>query len=942
MFNPRGNLKIIRHTHVQTPGADRLIALMLQIIDGGLAGVIFLLPFVMGGRHPLGQLILTALAVITALAWVVRQTLRPHPNWRPTWALALISAGLILVLFQTIPLPQSVLERLAPSHAKILPLWNTDQPGAASLGRWACISFAPEETRANLVLLLAYGLLFFITVQRIRVIEDVERLLRWCAISVLCMAVFGLVQYLTANGKFFWSYAHPFSNTFDGVKGSFTNRNHFANFLALGVGPLIWWLLHAFRHMRPQIHGATAVPAPRHSFSRDPAPTGTIGHRCAALVGMVGWSGSDRANRSNELKTYLIGLALAVVLFAGLMSLSRGGMAALFIAALVSTALCCPASAAAGRFLGILLAACVIIGTSLSIFGLDHVGRRLETLTSGGTEQNDWTGGRRNIWTYTANAIPDYLWLGAGAGSFNEVYPIYSDGALNESVEFTHAENSYLQVFLETGAIGLGLALALIALWGAWCAAGWKGSARLKACAGAIAGGLAAAIAQALVDFVWYVPACTAIIAVLAACALRVSQFAAPKPNAAGPAPMPRLAAVAAAIVLMPVGAWMINNRIGPAVAQPYWEQYLFALQMNYHQLPPADNADSTPRGNEIDAAVNKENKLIGCLENTLYWQPGHSSAHLALAEAHLRLFDKLQANSANPMTLANVRDAALDSQFSSPESLRAWLARACGDHWVHLDSALRHTRRALSLCPLQGRAYIYLAKTSFLDGNKSLPKQACITQALRVRPFDDAVVCAAAAEALLAGDTRRWLALSKQAFRCGREYRHELICNLVANTPPEAIQAMIDFIIAQFQPDLESLQSLYVACSKRVGPDLLVPLCQYQALRAEFEARNRKDPEAVGIWLEAQRLHTLLNDGPRALQCARSALECDRNNYRAHYQLALCLMDQGLFAEAESHLHWCLQRTSNNKSVESKFKEAMKGRLDAERCAAAQKGDKF
>jgi len=122
MFNPRGNLKIIRHTHVQAPGTDILIALMLQIIDGGLAGVIFLLPFVMGGRHPLGQLILAALAAITALAWAVRQTLRPHPNWRPTWALALISTGLILVLFQTIPLPQSVLERLAPSHANVLPL----------------------------------------------------------------------------------------------------------------------------------------------------------------------------------------------------------------------------------------------------------------------------------------------------------------------------------------------------------------------------------------------------------------------------------------------------------------------------------------------------------------------------------------------------------------------------------------------------------------------------------------------------------------------------------------------------------------------------------------------------------------------------------------------------------------------------------------------------
>jgi tetratricopeptide (TPR) repeat protein len=331
---------------------------------------------------------------------------------------------------------------------------------------------------------------------------------------------------------------------------------------------------------------------------------------------------------------------------------------------------------------------------------------------------------------------------------------------------------------------------------------------------------------------------------------------------------------------------------------------------------------------------------LIGCLENVVYWQPNHSSAHLALAEAHLRLFDVLQANSPNPMSLIDIRNAAQASDFSSLQALRDWLARALGDHWVHLDAALRHTRSALSLCPLQGRGYIYLAKACFLDGKTGLPKQACIAQALRVRPFDGAVVCAAAAEALLEGDMQQWLELSKQAFRCGRGYQRELICNLVANVPSEGIRAMIDFVITQFQPDLDGLQSLYAACSKRAGPELLESLSQYQAQRAEFEAKNRKGSGAIGLWLEAQRLNTQLNNGPQALQCARFALECDRNNYRAHYQLASCLLDQGLFAEAEEHLHWCLQRTPGDQSLEINLKRAIKGRLDTQRCAAAQKSD--
>ena len=264
MFSQRGNLNTSRHFHARSPRAEGLSALLLNIIDGALAAVIFLLPYVMGGRHPLGQLMLAALAVIAGLAWAVRQTIRPQPVWRPTWALALISAGVILVAVQATPLPQPVLEILAPSQANILPLWNTAKAGAASLDRWSTISFAPDETRRNLVLLISYGLLFFVTVQRIKTIEDVERLLRWCAISATCMAVFGLLQYLGGNGKFFWFYSPPFANTIEGAKGSFTNRNHFAHFLALGVGPLIWWLLYAARGMRSGLRVSGAGQAHSH------------------------------------------------------------------------------------------------------------------------------------------------------------------------------------------------------------------------------------------------------------------------------------------------------------------------------------------------------------------------------------------------------------------------------------------------------------------------------------------------------------------------------------------------------------------------------------------------------------------------------------------------------------------------------------------------------
>ena len=52
---------------------------------------------------------------------------------------------------------------------------------------------------------------------------------------------------------------------------------------------------------------------------------------------------------------------------------------------------------------------------------------------------------------------------GSGAGTHAEVYPIYYSNELCEAdTEFTHAENSYLQIGLEAGYPGLALVVAAV------------------------------------------------------------------------------------------------------------------------------------------------------------------------------------------------------------------------------------------------------------------------------------------------------------------------------------------------------------------------------------------------------------------------------------------------------------------------------------------------
>ncbi len=153
----------------------------------------------------------------------------------------------------------------------------------------------------------------------------------------------------------------------------------------------------------------------------------------------------------------------------------------------------------------------------------------------------------------------------------------------------------------------------------------------------------------------------------------------------------------------------MVVNRVGPALAQPYWDEHLIAQNMPQVSSPAAPGTAS--------ADAEKYRQWIARLENVVRWQPSHVRAHLALAGAHRQLFETLQLGADNPMSMANIRDAAIQSHFPSREALTAWLSRAVGTHWVHLERALYHTRQALRLCPLEGRGYVYLADLSFLCG---------------------------------------------------------------------------------------------------------------------------------------------------------------------------------------------------------------------------------
>ncbi|MDD4269784.1 MAG: O-antigen ligase family protein [Pirellulaceae bacterium] len=856
--------------------------LSLALADAGIVAALVAVPFFMGGRTAIGQLAFTGAAFWTAAWWTIHQAVGGGDRkWTPCAALWLAVLGIGLVGLQLIPLPAALLGALSPRIQETLPLWAPGSAEQPSLGVWRTLSLTPGATRQSLVLLVAGGLLFAAAVQRIRTLADVERMIRLLALSVAAMAAFGMAQFLTSNGKFFWFYEHAFSKTGDCVKGAFTNRNHFAHFLALGFGGLLWWAAHG-----------------RFESSGRGLQVSAFG----------------RSRPSLSLHTALKTLLVPVCALAALMSFSRGGAIALVVSGTAGLALLFKAGRLSARSLVLLAGSGLVVCVGLAIHGYDTLSTRFEN-----TQTLDSFAGRNSLWAANTAGFADHWLTGTGLSSHRFVYPMYLTPAAGlQGHVYTHAENGYVQLALETGIAGLLLALAALGLYFYWCAAALGGGADSRAvmCFVAVFPPLIASAVHAAVDFVWYVPACMGVLVVTAACAFRLYGLAREEPPAASRA-MPRLVWAGAAAVLVAGAACALPGLWQGLRGETAWNRYLAVAR----QLAALDGDDAYE-----DAWVRSEprRQILSALEDTLAevlkHQPQSALAHARKAGVHLDLFNEHQRHAENAFDLRQIRETVL-ANFPSPEAAREWLGQAIGEHRRHLDFALRHAHRAVALGPLQGDAYVLLAQLSFLEPAGAPGKSAYIHQAYRVRPYDGAVLFAIGEEAGLANRPDLALEYWKRSFRCGPRHQQRLFEVLAGHLPARAF-------LESFQPEAEAM-SLMVRHYQR--PELAGELPDVLAAHAaacQAKARTLAGPEAAVYWTRAASSHQKLNDPAQQLFCLENAVAANSTDFGARLALGNCYLALGEYADAESQLRWCAMRKSDHPRVRGLLEKAVKLRL--------------
>jgi hypothetical protein len=338
----------------------------------------------------------------------------------PLLAGVALVAGAIAV--QAVPLPAALVDAISPNRAAIWALAHQAPSGAppdAGNVTTAALSLQPGDTLRTLALFLAFALLMLGIVRRLDA-RGVVRVAAGIAGLGLIVAVTGLVDSpLGGNhgGQIygFWqplNMARSFS--------PFVNRNHFGGWMLMAL-PLSLGLAFGL----------------------------TLGRRARAAAGWRNallWLGTRDANQCA-----LAGLAVLVMAFALVNTLSRSSIAGFFVVAGGFSAWL--AARRGPRLTSFVLLAFLI---TVSVFAIRWTGT--EVLEQRFTVKASDVGGRQDAWTQGARIASRFAWTGSGLNTYRLVAA--ADGGTDMRFDQTH--NDYLQLAAEGGVLVAGAVVALL------------------------------------------------------------------------------------------------------------------------------------------------------------------------------------------------------------------------------------------------------------------------------------------------------------------------------------------------------------------------------------------------------------------------------------------------------------------------------------------------
>jgi O-antigen ligase len=249
------------------------------------------------------------------------------------------------------------------------------------------------DTRMDVGLLLACAILLFLATQAFRYSDDWRGFLWFIMIFGFLVAIFGILQQVTFNGKLYWFREMRYG----GIPfGPYVNRNHFAGFAEL------------------------IIPV--------------------ALVPLI-------LGKVRKERWYLVAIFGLLPIGALFLSASRGGVVSLGVevGVLVLMMLLRRTGGQHAVTGGIVLLMALLL---VSWLGVKQVLERFTSLQSLEVTSSKRASMRLDTW----HIFLDHPWTGTGLGTLQAVFPAYETNYDGKIVNHTH--NDYLEALAETGIAG--------------------------------------------------------------------------------------------------------------------------------------------------------------------------------------------------------------------------------------------------------------------------------------------------------------------------------------------------------------------------------------------------------------------------------------------------------------------------------------------------------
>jgi O-antigen ligase len=464
----------------------KVVLISERIVEAGLYSLIVLTPLAFGTVEPwsiaIAEVGVFGIALAWGLAMVARQELRVERTaLNPCWLLVL---G--LGLLQILPLPLQVIRTISP---KAYALYQDMAFDSALTDSWRTLSLYPYATKQEILRLLALALLFWVVANHLRTRDQVDRVVHVIVAMGLLLALFGIIQHFSGNGKLYWVRDLTHEASFF---GPYANRNHFAGYMEMAIPVTVGSLVSTRR---------TWVPGPSGWRER-----------------LLRW-GTPEASRF--ILTFFSGLIMVAAL---LLTGSRSGLFS-FLGSVLFMAILFSVHRGRHKRWGGLLVLFVTLGFAAALWiNPERVAQSFVTLWSG-TEDSS-ARGRVLVWQDTLRLGLDYRWSGTGINTFAWAFPLYKRPLIGQ-VFYDYTHNDYLQAFAE-GGLPLMAVLALALLWGGaqllkgWLEVGQPYERRLGL---GLLAGLFALLIHSLSDFNLHIMANAILFVVLLALACRVLIF---------------------------------------------------------------------------------------------------------------------------------------------------------------------------------------------------------------------------------------------------------------------------------------------------------------------------------------------------------------------------------------------------------------------------------